>query len=461
MQTNFSLTQLADPAMAASEKILRTCVHCGFCTATCPTYLLLGDELDSPRGRIYLIKDMLEGGKPATPEVVKHVDRCLSCLSCMTTCPSGVHYMHLVDHARTHIEETYRRPLSDRLLRSVLAFVLPYPNRFRLALLAAKIGSPFRPLVAQLPRVGNRLAAMLDLAPALLPNRTINDRPGTFPADNRGREASALLQGEAAPARVGRVALLRGCAQSVLRPDFNEAAVRLLTRHGVEVVQAEGEGCCGALTHHMGKSETSHAQAKRTIDAWIAEMDGDGLDAIIVTASGCGTTIKDYGFMFRDDPAYADKAARVSALAKDVTEYVAKLGLMPPLFESDLVVAYHSACSMQHGQGIRTEPKNLLKKAGFTVKDVPEGHICCGSAGTYNILQPEIAGRLRDRKVANIERMRPDLIATGNIGCATQIGNGTSIPIVHTVELLDWATGGPKPAVIERLGGTRVLEAAE
>ena len=362
MQTNFSLTQLADPAMAASEKILRTCVHCGFCTATCPTYLLLGDELDSPRGRIYLIKDMLEGGKPATPEVVKHVDRCLSCLSCMTTCPSGVHYMHLVDHARTHIEETYRRPLSDRLLRSVLAFVLPYPNRFRLALLAAKIGSPFRPLVAQLPRVGNRLAAMLDLAPALLPNRTINDRPGTFLADNRAREASALLQGEVAPARAGRVALLRGCAQSVLRPDFNEAAVRLLTRHGVEVVQAKGEGCCGALTHHMGKSETSHAQAKRTIDAWIAEMDGDGLDAIIVTASGCGTTIKDYGFMFRDDPAYADKAARVSALAKDVTEYVANLGLMPPLFESDLVVAYHSACSMQHGQGIRTEPKNLLRR---------------------------------------------------------------------------------------------------
>ncbi|GJE17573.1 heterodisulfide reductase-related iron-sulfur binding cluster [Methylobacterium marchantiae] len=461
MQTNFSLTQLADPAMAASEKILRTCVHCGFCTATCPTYLLLGDELDSPRGRIYLIKDMLEGGKPATPEVVKHVDRCLSCLSCMTTCPSGVHYMHLVDHARTHIEETYRRPLSDRLLRSVLAFVLPYPNRFRLALLAAKIGGPFRPLVAQLPRVGNRLAAMLDLAPALLPNRNITDRPGIFPADNRAREASAMLQGEAAPSRASRVALLRGCAQSVLRPDFNEAAIRLLTRHGVEVVQAKGEGCCGALTHHMGKSESSHAQAKRTIDAWIAEMDGAGLDAIIVTASGCGTTIKDYGFMFRDDPAYAEKAARVSGIAKDVTEYVATLGLMPPLFESDLVVAYHSACSMQHGQGIRTEPKNLLKKAGFTVKDVPEGHICCGSAGTYNILQPEIANRLRARKVANIERLRPDLIATGNIGCATQIGNGTSLPIVHTVELLDWATGGPKPAVLEGLGGTRVLEAAE
>jgi glycolate oxidase iron-sulfur subunit len=301
---------------------------------------------------------------------------------------------------------------------------------------------------------------MLDLAPAQLPNRNPTDRPGTFLPETRALEASAALHGETAPARTGRVALLRGCAQSVLRPDFNEAAIRLLTRHGVEVVQAKGEGCCGALTHHMGKADASHAQAQRTIDAWIAEMDGAGLDAILVTASGCGTTIKDYGFMFREDPAYAEKAKRVSAIAKDVTEYVATIGLMPPIVETDLVVAYHSACSMQHGQGIRTEPKNLLKTAGFTVKDVPEGHICCGSAGTYNILQPEIANRLRDRKVANIERMRPDVIATGNIGCATQIGKGTAIPIVHTVELLDWATGGPKPTALEGLP-ERTLLAAE
>jgi glycolate oxidase iron-sulfur subunit len=356
--------------------------------------------------------------------------------------------MHLVDHARTHIEETYSRPLSDRLLRSVLAFILPYPNRFRLALLGAKIGAPFRPLVARLPRVGNRLAAMLDLAPAQLPNRIPSDRPGTFPADNRAREASAAFQGEPAPSKVGRVALLRGCAQSVLRPDFNEAAIRLLTRHGVEVVQAKGEGCCGALTHHMGKADESHATARRTIDAWITEMDGPGLDAIVITASGCGTTIKDYGFMFRDDPAYAEKAARVSAIAKDVTEYMASLGLMPPIIESDLVVAYHSACSMQHGQRIVGEPKRLLTKAGFTVRDVPEGHLCCGSAGTYNLLQPVIARQLRDRKVANIERTRPDAVATGNIGCITQIASGTGIPVVHTVELLDWATGGPVPGAL-------------
>jgi len=451
MQTNFSEEQLRDPAMRSSETILRTCVHCGFCTATCPTYLLLGDELDSPRGRIYLMKDMLEGGKPATPEVVKHIDRCLSCLSCMTTCPSGVHYMHLVDHARAYIEQTYRRPAADRALRALLAAVLPYPARFRAALAAAILARPLRGLVARLPGLGPRLAAMLDLAPRRLPARTASDGPGAFP--------------QSGPRR-GRVALLVGCAQPVLKPGFNEAAIRLLNRHGVEVVQAKGEGCCGALVHHLGRAEESHAFAKRNIDAWIAEMDGQGIDAVVVTASGCGTTIKDYGFMFRDDPAYAEKAERVSAIARDISEYAAGLKLMPPVRETDLVVAYHSACSMQHGQQIRTEPKALLKQAGFVVKDVPEGHICCGSAGTYNLLQPEIAGQLRGRKVANIERVKPDLIATGNIGCLTQIGKGTVIPIVHTVELLDWATGGPMPEALEgsaiasRLGNAPKVAAA-
>jgi glycolate oxidase iron-sulfur subunit len=437
MQTNFTSDQLKDPAMASSEKILRTCVHCGFCTATCPTYLLLGDELDSPRGRIYLMKDMLEGGKPATPEVVKHIDRCLSCLSCMTTCPSGVHYMHLVDHARAYIEATYARPWHDRLLRSLLANVLPYPNRFRVAMGAAIVAKPFKGLVGALPFLGPRLKAMLDLAPARIPARSPLDRPGQFKPEG---------------ARRGRVAILSGCAQPVLKPGFNEAAIRLLNRHGIEVVQPKGEGCCGALVHHLGRDEESHGFAKRNIDAWIAEMDGEGLDAIIITASGCGTTVKDYGFMFRNDPDYAEKAARVSAVTKDVTEYMSSLRLMDPVNRADLVVAYHSACSMQHGQQIRTEPKALLKQAGFTVKDVPEGHICCGSAGTYNLLQPEIAGQLRARKVANIERTKPDLIATGNIGCITQIGKGTGIPIVHTVELLDWATGGPIPEVLEASG---------
>ena len=437
MQTNFTPDQLKDPAMASSEKILRTCVHCGFCTATCPTYLLLGDELDSPRGRIYLMKDMLESGKPATPEVVKHIDRCLSCLSCMTTCPSGVHYMHLVDHARAYIEATYQRPWHDRLLRSLLARVLPYPGRFRLAMGAAVVAKPFKGMIGALPFLGTRLKAMLDLAPARIPARSPFDRPGAFKPEG---------------ARQGRVAILSGCAQPVLKPGFNEAAIRLLNRHGIEVVQPEGEGCCGALVHHMGRDVEGHEFAKRNIDAWIAEMDGEGLDAIVITASGCGTTIKDYGFMFRNDPDYAEKAARVSAIAKDVTEFMAGLKLMEPVQKLDLVVAYHSACSMQHGQAIRTEPKTLLKKAGFTVKDVPEGHICCGSAGTYNLLQPEIAGQLRARKVANIERVKPDLIATGNVGCITQIAKGTAIPIVHTVELLDWATGGPMPEILEQAG---------
>ncbi len=427
MQTTFSLAQLADSHMAVSEKILRTCVHCGFCTATCPTYLLLGDELDSPRGRIYLIKDMLENDRPATPEVVKHVDRCLSCLSCMTTCPSGVHYMHLVDHARAHIEKTHRRGAADRFMRALLAFVLPYPERFRIALAGALLAKPLGPLPARLPVIGDRVSAMIRLAPNHFPAREIPTPPPLIASPRRGR-----------------VAMLEGCAQPVLKPSINLAARRLLARNGVEVIQIKREGCCGALVHHMGREADALDFARRNVDAWIAEMDGEGLDAILMTASGCGTTVKDYGFMLRDDPHYADKAKRVSAITLDVTQYLARLDLQFPN-ASRIPVAYHSACSMQHGQQIRDEPKRLLAAAGFIVRDVPEGHICCGSAGVYNILQPEIAGRLRDRKVANIERTSPRIIATGNIGCMTQIGGGTQIPIVHTVELLDWASGGPPP----------------
>jgi glycolate oxidase iron-sulfur subunit len=466
MQTSFTPAQLADPQTARSEKILRTCVHCGFCTATCPTYLLLGDELDSPRGRIYLIKDMLENGKPANAEVVKHVDRCLSCLSCMTTCPSGVHYMHLVDHARAHIETTYDRPWHDRMMRAVLAFVLPYPQRFRMALAGAFYGRLAKPVLERLPVVGARLGAMLELAPASVPPRSdavpgktykAIHRPHPEPVEGRGRWMELptsstprpfdglRAQGEdAGKGPRKRVALLTGCAQPVLNPGINDAAIRLLTRLGVEVVLPKGEGCCGALVHHMGKEHAGHGFAMANIDAWTREIEGDGLDAIIITASGCGTTIKDYGHMLRNDGAYAEKAARVSALAMDVTEFLATLDL-PEQPRQDLVVAYHSACSMQHGQKITDTPKKLLKAAGFTVKDPPEGHICCGSAGVYNILQPEIAGQLRARKVKNIERTRPDVIAAGNIGCMTQIGKGTGLPIVHTVELLDWAYGGVRP----------------
>jgi glycolate oxidase iron-sulfur subunit len=443
MQTNFSLAQLADPDTSEAERILRNCVHCGFCTATCPTYLLLGDELDSPRGRIYLIKDMLEKGRPADEKTVKHIDRCLSCLSCMTTCPSGVHYMHLVDHARVHIERTYRRPLGDRLMRSLLAAILPNPGIMGPALMGAVLAKPFKGLFRLLPQ-GKRLAAMMELA--------------SLPSLRSGNAAPPSI---AAGQGKGRVTLLTGCAQKVLQPSINEAAIRVLARHGVEAVTTKGEGCCGALVHHMGMEGASHDYARSNIDAWVAQMENGGLDAILITTSGCGTTVKDYGFMFREDKAYAEKAKRVSAITKDVSEYLAELNFQEPSRATGQVVAYHSACSMQHGQKLRDQPKRLLTRMGFKVKDVPEGHICCGSAGVYNILQPEIAGRLRARKVANIEKTKPQIIATGNIGCMTQIGHGTSIPIVHTVELLDWAQGGPIPEALLAAGfGGRNASAA-
>ncbi|TGQ77686.1 glycolate oxidase subunit GlcF [Mesorhizobium sp. M8A.F.Ca.ET.207.01.1.1] len=429
MQTNFSPAQLADPHVAESEKILRKCVHCGFCTATCPTYVTLGNELDSPRGRIYLIKDMLENGRPADKEIVTHIDRCLSCLACMTTCPSGVNYMHLVDHARAHIQQTYKRPLLDRLTRAMLAFVLPYPRRFRAALKLAKLGKPFIGLFEKIPAL-KPLGAMLRLAPASIPAASPMALPGIHAVQLAKR---------------GRVAILTGCAQSVLDPGINDTAISLLTRLGVEVVVPPGEGCCGALVHHMGREEAALASARQNVDAWTRAIDEGGLDAIIITASGCGTTIKDYGFMLRLDPAYADKAARVSALAKDITEYLSAIDLPEPVRKPGAVVAYHSACSMQHGQKITRQPKELLARAGFIVREPREGHLCCGSAGTYNILQPEISARLRDRKVKNIEATGAAIVATGNIGCITQIASAARMPVVHTVKLLDWAYGGPRP----------------
>ncbi len=437
MQTSFTLAQLADPQIAVTDKILRACVHCGFCTATCPTYVLLGDELDSPRGRIYLMKEMFEQAAPATKQVVKHIDRCLSCLACMTTCPAGVHYMHLVDHGREHIEKTYDRPIMDRALRALLAWVLPYPDRFRMALVAGLVARPLAPLLNLLGL--NRVAAMLRLTPARRPAPP-QDRAGTVYAP----------QGK----KRGRVALLSGCVNPVLSPSTTDATIRVLNRCGIEVVIAQGEACCGSLVHHMGREEQALAQARNNIDAWVREMDGEGLDAIIITVSGCGTTVKDYGFMLRTDPAYAGKAARVSLLARDVSEYLAGLKL-PANQSPGLTVAYHSACSLQHGQQVDRVPRELLARLGFTVKEVPEGHLCCGSAGTYNILQPEIAGRLRARKIANIERTNPDVVAAGNIGCMTQISAGTAIPVVHTVELIDWATGGPLPDALKELQAGR------
>ncbi len=427
MQTNFTSDQLRDPDTAVANQALRSCVHCGMCTATCPTFLLLGDELDSPRGRIYLIKDMLEQGRPATEAVVRHVDRCLSCLSCMTTCPSGVNYMHLVDHARAYIENTYKRPFAERVLRRVLGAIIPRPLLFRAALVGARMARPFAGLIPGTSMLAQRLRAMLALAPAQLPGPSPVERPGVH-----------VAQGE----RRARVALLAGCAQQVLSPSINEATIRLLTRLGVEVVVAAEAGCCGSLNHHMGQHDAAMSRARANIEAW----SGLDVDAIIVNASGCGTTIKDYGFMFREDP-LCEKAERVAALAKDVTEFLASFGYAASRAAPGLTVAYHSACSLQHGQQITAAPKTLLARAGFRVVEAAEGHICCGSAGTYNMLQPAIAGQLRARKLANIKARKPDLIAAGNIGCLTQLA-GDDFPVVHTIELLDWMAGGPKPAAV-------------
>jgi glycolate oxidase iron-sulfur subunit len=521
MQTSFSPAQLADPDTRSSNGILRSCVHCGFCTATCPTFVLLGDELDSPRGRIYLIKDMLEGGQPATEQVVRHVDRCLSCLSCMTTCPSGVNYMHLVDHARKYIEETYTRPWPERLLRRLLGAVLPYPRRFRWAMRAAALARPLRRLVPGGPAAGGpagdrsvaggaagdgstangsvargpgtggsmvgdsvasglvagssvpgasvpgspmtgapaagatmtgasatgasttgaamtggsmtaqRLRAMLELAPASLPARGQYPAPRIHPAQGPRR---------------GRVALLTGCAQTVLAPSINDATIRLLTRMGVEVVVTRDQGCCGALNHHMGQHDPAMALARANIDAWTREMDGEGLDAVVINASGCGTTVKDYGFMFRAEPGdWPEKAAAIAAKARDISEVLLQFDYAPTREAPAVEVAYHAACSLQHGQQITAAPKQLLARAGFQVREPAEPHLCCGSAGTYNLMQPAIAGQLRERKLENLRRTGAALVASGNIGCLTQLGGNGGMPTVHTVELLDWMAGGPKP----------------
>lgn len=428
MQTFFEPDQLIDPDFKRSNEILRACVHCGFCTATCPTYQVLGDELDSPRGRIYLIKDMLENNRIPDAKTVKHIDRCLSCLACMTTCPSGVHYMHLIDHARAYVNEHYQRPWHDRALRWILSQVIPYPTRFRVAMLAAKMARPFARLIPDA-----RLRAMVSMAPKHIPPVSRNDDPQTFRAVGK---------------KTKRVALMTGCAQRALNTDINDATIRVLQRFGCDVVIPEGQGCCGALTHHMGQTENSHASAAANIKSWMTEVKGAGLDAIVINTSGCGTTVKDYGHMFRDTPLAAD-AAIISGLAKDISEVLIDLDI-PQVEQKDLVVAYHAACSLQHGQKIKDHPKTLLKRTGFQVAEPRDPHLCCGSAGTYNLLQPEISGQLKLRKVKTLEAVRPDIISAGNIGCMMQIGSGTEVPVVHTVELIDWATGGPKPATLDR-----------
>jgi len=436
METYFTADRLADPAIANLDEELRACLQCGYCLATCPTYQVTGDEFDSPRGRTKLIKEMLESDRAPDDRTVAHIDRCLSCLACMSSCPSRVHYMHLVDLARVHIEDTYRRPLFDRLVRWTVARILPYPGRFRAAMRGARWA---RGLVFALPA---RLRAMVELAPGDLPLPSPNNHPQVFPAEGPRRR---------------RVALLTGCAQQALNTAINDATLRILRRHGCEVVVAAGAGCCGALTYHMGRSGNGRAAAVRNIRAWMAEVNGDGLDAVAVTAGGCGTMVKDYGFMFRNEAIAAD-AAKISALAKDISELLTEIGLAYTT-KPGLRVAYHTACSLQHGQHFRFGPKKLLRAAGFSVIEPNDPHMCCGSGGTYNLLQPEMSRRLRELKVRSLERGSPDAIVAGSIGCMMQIASGTRLPVIHTVELLDWATGGPIPPALD--GFAKTVVAAE
>jgi glycolate oxidase iron-sulfur subunit len=376
----------------------------------------------------------------------------------MTTCPSGVHYQHLVDHARVHVERTYRRPWREKMLRALLAAVLPYPRRLRAALAGAAVmraaarGLPglARPLSRRLPASWR---ALLELAAYDAPNRTarsgahapiargsISDR-GEPPAEPAPAAASTPMSTGVR----GRVALLAGCAQSVLTPRTQAACIRLIERNGFEAVVIEG--CCGALVHHLGRADEARAFAARLIGRIEVERRRGELDAVIVNASGCGTHLKDLGHVLRNDAALAGPAQELSALARDITEWLYERSPPTPIPGLGVAVAYHSACSMQHGQQLDRIPRLLLAQAGFEVRDIPEGHLCCGSAGTYNILQPELAGQLRERKLANIRGTSARLVATGNVGCIVQL-SGAGIPIVHTAELLDWAAGGPAPVGI-------------
>jgi len=438
METNFSQEQLKNIDNKSSEKIFRKCVHCGFCNATCPTYKILGDELDGPRGRIYLIKDMLEKNKPPNPKIVKHIDRCLSCYGCMTTCPSGVNYMHIIDHGRKHIEKTYKRSFKDRLIRNFLSYTLSKSFNFKIAIFIAKIVMPFKFFFPK------KIKNMIDFVPKKIPKKTLPNI-NLYPAKNKKKPVS-------------RVALLTGCVQKVISPQINEATIRLLNRHGVEVVVSKGIDCCGSLNHHLGKSDLSKLNFKKNISIWYEEYLKNGLDAIISNTSGCGTTLKDYAFIFRSDSDkdLRKKAKKISQLTKDISEYLnenVKLNFVKnnDSNQKKYKIAYHSACSMQHGQKVHEVPMNLIKKTGNQVFDIPDGHICCGSAGTYNLLQSDIAKELLENKISNIEKINPQFIATGNVGCITQIASATKVPIIHTVEVIDWYTGGPKPKMLRSL----------
>jgi glycolate oxidase iron-sulfur subunit len=404
MQTRLAEWIKDTPEGLEADAILRKCVHCGFCLATCPTYNLLGDELDSPRGRIYLMKQMLEGAA-VSERTQLHLDRCLTCRACETTCPSGVEYGRLVDIGRNLAEQRIARPFWDRLRRWMLAHVLPSRALFGAALAAGRLVRPLLPA-----RLARRVPARRGA--------------GSWPAPRHGR----------------RMLVLAGCVQPSIAPSINAAAARVLDRAGVSLVEVPRAGCCGAVTFHLNFQEESLAYVKRNIDAWWPHVEA-GAEAIVVTASGCGTMVREYGHMLRQDPAYADKAKRISLLARDVSEVVAAEG--PALAgqwrasPAPPKVAFQSPCSLQHGLKITGVVEAILRDAGFALTAVPDGHLCCGSAGTYSLLQPGISRRLLHGKVRALESGRPGVIATANVGCLAQIASGTSTPVRHWIELVD------------------------
>jgi len=431
MQTNFTSSQLKEPDIARADSILRKCVHCGFCTATCPTYVETGDERDSPRGRIWLIRDLLEGNLENAETAGHHLDRCLTCLSCMSTCPSGVDYMHLVDIGRRYADKARDIGWMERFRRRALVAILPHAGRAYMMLMLGWLLRPFRVFLPSVLRV------MLDVVPARMPRLDkVGSRDMTYPITH------------GIPTH--RIALLAGCAQRAIDPSINAATIRLLNRRGVEVVVRRMASCCGAVAKHTGDEAAAEKSMAATIRAWADEKREGGLDAIIINTSGCGTMVKDYGDHFAGDADLAADAAVVSAMTMDITEFLDHIGLGEVDMEQSrgMSVAYHAACSLQHGQKIRTIPKDLLRRAGFEVREVAESHLCCGSAGTYNVLQPELAGRLKARKLANINAAAADIVAAGNLGCINQL-SASPAPILHTVQLLDWATGGPKPGGVK------------
>jgi glycolate dehydrogenase iron-sulfur subunit len=401
MQTSISPGLLSNPDIAEVDAILRSCVHCGFCNATCPTYQLLGSELDGPRGRIYLIKEMFETGQ-ASDKTRLHLDRCLTCRSCETTCPSGVRYGRLVDIGRETVEKLAPRSLAEKLLRKSMLAVIPYTARMSIAL---KLARMFRPMLPQ--QLRKKIPA---IQIASVPPVTSHTR---------------------------RMLVMEGCVQPLGTPNTNAAAARVLDRLGISLVSAQGAGCCGALNQHLSDTEGARAMMRRNIDAWWPHVES-GAEAIVMTASGCGSMVKDYGHALKNDDAYADKAAQVSALTLDLSEILSRedLGVFAHIGHG-MRVAYQSSCTLQHGQKLGGTVETILRHCGYELTPVADSHLCCGAAGSYTLLQPELSRQLLDNKLAALQHGKPEVIATANVGCQMHLAGASDAPVKHWIELLE------------------------